>query len=226
MTCTLCTLEDTPKPRLPRLPWARCGLVSLSLAALAAIALFLPDFGDALALRRIAVEHGAWWQLFTGHLAHFGATHFAWDVSAFLILGILAERRGLLAFLFTLFGTALFISAAVLAFTPGISEYRGLSGIDSALFTFVAVSLLFDLYQVRWWTPLTLISFFLLAFLGKIIFELATGHALFVQNMGPDVLPVALAHVVGGLWGAVVAVAKIWPDLMQRLTRWQLPDWA
>jgi rhomboid family GlyGly-CTERM serine protease len=202
------------------------GLVTLFLAVVAITALVVPGLGDSLALRRVAVEHGAWWQLFTGHLAHFGTEHLLWDVAAFGVLGFLAENRSLHATLATLAGSALFISLATLFFAPGISEYRGLSGIDSALFTLVAVSMCADFYRTRAWASFTLITLFLTAFVAKVGFEFTTGHTLFVQHMGSDVRPVALAHVVGGVWGCVVAIAGFWPDLLRKLFRGALPACA
>jgi len=196
--------------RVPRPFWMRPGSICVGLAVLAVAALLFPSLGDAFAMRRVALAHGAWWQVFTGHLAHFNVTHLAWDVAALLILGIIAECRGRCAAAITLAGSAMVISAAILGFTPNISEYRGLSGIDSSLFAFVAVGMLMDALRDRRWAVAIFITLFLTAFLGKTCFELATGHALFVQDMGPDVLPVALAHVAGGVWGIVVAVAQAW----------------
>jgi rhomboid family GlyGly-CTERM serine protease len=183
------------------------GCASLLVALTAIAAHLLPGLGDHLALQRSALLEGAWWQLLTGHLAHFGTSHLGWDVLALVVLGTMAERRSRRQWLITVLGSALLIGIGVLFMAPHILEYRGLSGIDSALFTLVGVGLMRDHAARREWLPLAGLALLVTAFMAKIAFELATGSALFVHDMGAGVIPVALAHVVGGGWGAAVALA-------------------
>lgn len=200
-----------------RTPHFGAGCVSLTLALFAIAVYLLPGLGEHLALRRSAVLDGAWWQLFTGHLSHFGSSHLGWDVFAFLVLGTLAERQNRHQWLITILGGAVLISISVLCMAPQILEYRGLSGIDSALFTLVGICLLRTHAARSDWWPFSGLALLMAAFIAKIAFELATGAALFVQDMGPGITPVALAHVVGGGWGAAVALAANPADASRRV---------
>jgi len=149
----------------------------LTLAALAA-ALF---DGSLFELQR----GGDAWRIVTCHFTHFTHEQLAWDVLAFLVLGIACERRSRTAFHATLLASAIVIPLAVLAFDPRIETYRGLSGLDSALFALLVVS--------------TRNRFLGAAFAAKIAFELATGGAVFVG----DITVVPVAHVAGAITGAI-----------------------
>ena len=197
------------------------------LLAVAAVAIFLvPGAAELFTFQRSGVFAGEFWRIFTGHLTHFTGTHLFWDVGALLVLGWLAERRSVVRFAATLVGSAVLISLGVLVLLPQMPEYRGLSGVDSALFGLVAVTLLREQLQRRARLLVMAIAVVLLGFGGKIAFELITGTAFFARDLEPGVMPVALAHIVGGVWGAIVA---FWPrrvkegerSLMGRLAdRW------
>lgn len=154
--------------------------LTLTLVALAAA---LID-GSILELQR----GGDAWRIVTCHFTHFTYEQLAWDTLAFLGLGMACARRDWPAFRATLLASALLIPLAVLAFDPRIDTYRGLSGIDSALFALLIVSTRNVLLGVL--------------FAAKIAFELATGSAVFA---GDDFAVVPVAHIAGAIVGAVVA---------------------
>lgn len=149
------------------------------------------------------------WRLVTGHWTHWSASHLAWNLASFLVLAVACEldracgRRRLLA---TIACAALDIPAALWLALPGMSRYRGLSGIASALFTLLAVSLLRDGMANGHRTRTLVGAGALIAFGSKIIFELATGNLLFVQPTAGELpfVPIPLAHAVGGLCGLVI----------------------
>ena len=153
------------------------------LLMLTALAAALLD-GSLLELQR----GGDAWRIVTCHFTHFTHEQLAWDALALLGLGIVSERRSRAAFHATLFASMIVIPLAVLAFDPRIDTYRGLSGIDSALFALLVVS-------TRSWL-------FGAAFAAKIAFEAATGGAVFAG----DITVVPVAHVAGTVVGAMVAL--------------------
>jgi rhomboid family GlyGly-CTERM serine protease len=168
---------------------------------LLALPAFLPGAARWLELDRSAVARGEVWRLVTGHWTHWTLDHLLWDVLTFLLLAILCEtwisRRALLA---TVAGSALLISAGVWVALPGLSCYRGLSGIDSALFVLLAVALLRRESGAR----AGLAGVAVLLFLAKAAWEVSTGSTLFADSAG--FVPVPLAHLLGGAWGLVAAV--------------------
>jgi rhomboid family GlyGly-CTERM serine protease len=135
----------------------------------------------------------------TGHLTHFEANHLIWDIGALLVLGSVAEHESRRRFIRVVLWSAVTISAAVWWWQPQFEHYRGLSGIDSALFALIAGSLLCR----RRAFSMVAASFALLAFGGKCMFELATSSTVFAA--GSAYAPVPLAHLVGLVVGLVVA---------------------
>jgi hypothetical protein len=97
------------------------------------------------------------------------------------------------------------ISAAVWVGTD-LRFYRGLSGIDSALFVMLAVQILSErvVKRQRFWTWMTVAL--LLGFILKLGFEAATGSAVFVDSHASGMTPVPLAHLVGAAVGLVVGL--------------------
>ena len=182
----------------PRLPW-----LTLLFAAVAGALALLPGAADALQLDRSATGLGGLTRGLTAHLVHFNANHLAWDVGTLLLLGTWAEvlsRRGMLRTFLLSAGT---ISAAVWFLQPQFDHYRGLSGIDSAMFGF-AVAHLFRSARMKrdLETVLTAVAAALL-FAGKSAFELWTGSTLFAEP-STAFAAVPLAHLVGFATGAWV----------------------
>jgi rhomboid family GlyGly-CTERM serine protease len=155
-----------------------------------------------LELDRAAVARGEVWRLLTGHWTHWTLDHLLWDALTFLLLAALCETRiSRRALLIAVAGSALLISAGVWVALPGLSSYRGLSGIDSALFVLLAVALL----RRESGAAAALAGVAVLLFLAKAAWEVGTGSTLFIDAAGSFV-PVPLAHLLGGAWGLVAAV--------------------
>jgi rhomboid family GlyGly-CTERM serine protease len=173
---------------------------------LASLLLFLPVLvpADWLELDREAVAQGEVWRLVTGHWAHWTPDHLLWDSLAFLVLAVLCETRISRARLVaTVLGSALAVSAAVWLALPEIERYRGLSGVDSALFVLLAASLR---------SPLGGLA--LAAFLGKSAWEVWAGSTLFTA--AGSFVPVPLAHLIGGAFGLIIGIAGRPPTSMAK----------
>lgn len=174
----------------------------------AVVALAVATSSNAMELfqfERTALARGEVWRLWTGHLTHFGFEHLKWDVIAFLAFGSLVELRSRRAWWICLGLGALVISAGVGVFQPQFTTYRGLSGIDSALFAFVVADLMRDGWTTRDRPTLIIAVLALAGFLAKSGYELVTGLTVFVP---PSTVfePVPLAHLLGaaiGIGGAL-----------------------
>lgn len=173
---------------------------------LTSLLLFLPVLAPAawLELDREAVARGEVWRLITGHWTHWTPDHLLWDSLAFLVLAVLCETRISRARLVAaVLGSALAVSAGVWFALPEIGRYRGLSGIDSALFVLLAASLR---------SPLGGLA--LAAFLGKSAWEVWTGATLFTA--AGSFVPVPLAHLIGGACGLCIGIAGPPPTSMAK----------
>lgn len=172
-------------------------LTSALVAAAVAIFLLPPGVAAALQFDRAAVAHGEVWRLVTAHLTHFDASHLVWDVGVLAALGWAGERQSGRATALALALAAVAITGAVWAWQPQFATYRGLSGLDCALYGLQAAHLLRQPGR----TP-RLIGVGALAALGaKCVIELSSGTTLFAQGNGYD--PVPLAHLIGGLAGVL-----------------------
>lgn len=176
------------------------------LLALPALLLAAPGLARLFQLNRAAVLGGEAWRLVTCHWTHWTPGHLAWDLAAFVLLAGACElhpacgRRRLLAAVGL---AALAIPAVFWIALPEMDRYRGLSGIDSALFVLLAVTLLRHELAAGNRRTAGLGAAALAALAAKIVFETATGAALFVAPQG-EFVPVPLAHLIGGLAGGMV----------------------
>lgn len=163
---------------------------------------------------REAILNGEVWRLVTGNLVHWSAEHCLLDVASFVLLGWLYEpslRRhversshslrqhcSMPALLLTM---SCGVGLAVFLFQPEMLTYRGLSGVDSGLFS---AALIIEAREAkhdpaRWWFVLPAA----LVFIVKLGFEMITGGLFFgTESLGDLGQPVPLAHLAG----AVVAV--------------------
>ncbi len=196
--------------------------VSLALGAAACLIMAFPSLADWLQYDRSAVVEGQLWRIATCHLTHWSLDHLFWDVIALLFLGFVIEqdkRRRLL----TCMGlSAVSIPLAVYVCMPELSTYRGLSGIDSAVFMLLAIILLRDSWEQRdrgWgdrgWTLVC--TALIVGFAAKTGFEFVTGTALFVDATAAEMLPVPLAHVIGAGIGVLCGVQWKPRPQLQRL---------
>jgi rhomboid family GlyGly-CTERM serine protease len=163
---------------------------AISLTLLAIAAALLP--GSWLELQR----RGAMWRIATCHFTHFTYEQLAWDALVFLFLGILCARENSAAFRATLLASVVVVPISVLALSD-VTTYRGLSGIDSALFGLLLVT---ESRRSR------MVALCGVAFAAKIVFEMRTGATIFVHSDAFTAVPVA--HLAGALVGVIVATSQ------------------
>lgn len=187
----------------------RRGGASLLLGVLAVVAYGVPSLAEAMQYDRAAIAAGELWRVATCHLAHWSLDHLIWDVLALVLLGLLCEGRDRRAFAWCVGLSAAATPLGVWTLLPELPFYRGLSGIDSALFALLSVTTLRDSRsQHRFvWSAGCLVV--LLAFVVKVAYEFTTGTSLFVDSTASDMVPVPLAHLVGAAIGALTGAVAI-----------------
>ena len=181
----------------------RTPCASLFLSA-AAVILLLPPLVTPLQYDRAAIADGEVWRLLSGHWVHSSFDHFFWDVLAFGALGAACELRGRRRFLVCVVVAAIAISLAIWWVLPGMSVYRGLSGIDSALFGLLFVELLRDGIRDHKRDQVVFAVVCFVAFAFKISYELIAGRNVFVETAGLGWVGVPLAHIAGASVGVVM----------------------
>jgi rhomboid family GlyGly-CTERM serine protease len=153
--------------------------------------------------RRCALVHGAWvaepWRLWTGHFVHFGAAHLRGDLLAFVVWAALLEQRERRTLARIVLGATPLLSLALLAGYPGLSEYRGLSGLDCSLVVALIGERGFSNARFRWLGPACLVAFAL-----KCVYEMTQRRALLAPDLGGGAKLLPMAHVLGAVLGAVL----------------------
>lgn len=190
-------LHSARRPRGRVFPWVTTALAMVALALG-----LIPGAGEALQFDRAVIAHGQVARLLTGHLTHWTASHLAWDLGAFALLGSLVESRSRSLFTGVSAASALAISVAVYWLQPGFELYRGLSGVDSALFGAAVLTGLtreIGRPQATSWIAVAALA----AFIVKCALEIFLGRALFVAP-DPAFVPVPLAHAAGAVIGAAL----------------------
>ncbi len=189
-------------PRHHRFPFLTAALTALALAIWA-----LPGASTALQFERCALAAGELWRAVTGHWTHWSTDHLIWDLIVFAVFGALVERHSRRRFVAIAATSALAISAAVWLFAPQLTQYRGLSGIDSALFAAFFARLLRDAWRERSLLEAIVPVLALLGFVVKSAYELTTGATLFVATTSAFTT-VPLAHLVGAVVGAAACLVR------------------
>lgn len=176
---------------------------SLLLSVLALLIAAFPAAPAWLQYDRLALASGELWRILTGHWTHVSGDHLCWDVLMFMVLSMPCEQEHRWGYLVCVLSAALLIPLGLWLLMPDLRTYRGLSGIDSALFTLLAVGLCKQAYRARRWGWLTALVVLCLAFSAKVGYEWVTDRAVFVDAQAAHMVPVPLAHGIGALVGVV-----------------------
>ena len=198
---------------LLRAPW-----VSLLATSIGLLASALPGSSRLLAYTSQGAQRGEPWRLWSAHFVHYNGAHLWGDLLAFAVWAALVEGESRRALLSTLLLGAPLLMCTLSLCCPQLAEYRGLSGLDTALVIelillrgFAAPTCGVEQGFGPWLTrrlgraSLRLIG---VASLGlsavKIVYESCAGHALIARDLGNGVALLPAAHAFGALVGLVV----------------------
>jgi rhomboid family GlyGly-CTERM serine protease len=184
-------------------PIAFCGVL------LAAGLMFCEPVARWLQYDHAAIANGQIWRLGTCHLTHWTATHALWSILTFAGLCVVCEERSRRRSGGVVAGSALLISVSIFILRPDVPTYRGLSGIDSALFCLLAMMILRrsegETTRFRRAVQRSIAIIALAGFAGKLSYEMIVGQALFAQSAG-ELVPLPLAHLIGSAIGFIGGV--------------------
>ncbi|WP_172201186.1 rhomboid family intramembrane serine protease [Niveibacterium sp. COAC-50] len=174
---------------------------SLAIAAISLAAIALPELWVArFELTRAPVAGAALWQLWSGHLLHFGAAHALTDLvtlitAAAIVESALGSRRVSLLYCVA----APVLSLGTLLTAPALTAYRGASAL-AVMMSFAAAGVLWREARLR--APVVLL---ITAFAAKLAGD-ALGSATDLAGLPAGVAVVWQAHAAGALLGAGVAL--------------------
>ena len=192
--------------------------IALSLSLLAIVPFVFPglesflefQFADS-SLSNAQVVVGCNW-------LHWSASHLFWDLLMFYVVGRLCELSDRKAFISVILLSAPLIPLAILIACPQLGSYRGLSGIDTALFALLGTSRLQESIRKQDYIGFLVYGLLLVAMFLKILYETITGDVLFADKS--TFTPVALAHLTGSLVGIGVALTTAVSGSIVETTVW------
>jgi rhomboid family GlyGly-CTERM serine protease len=166
------------------------------------------------------LHRGQWWRLWTGHFVHYGSAHLWGDWLAFVVWAALVEAESRRALAITLLIGAPLLLLVLDFVYPALAEYRGLSGIDTALVSELILLRGFERHGKTdnpglgsWLSgllgrrALRLVGGFCLCLLAcKIGYEFRAGRAILAHDLGPGVHILPAAHVFGAVLGLALGL--------------------
>ena len=164
---------------------------------------YLPSLADALQFDREKIFSYKIYLFFTCHFTHWNFRHMLIDTFIFLALSYLCiffsfkNKYTVMQYFTHLLIPSILIAIAVLVFNPEIKFYRGLSGIDWALYFVLMVQLYFAAHWL--WKTGAIMMFFL--FLFMMIHQFMSKHSIFVPDMGEGIVTLPSAHIAGAVSG-------------------------
>ncbi|MDZ4820839.1 MAG: rhombosortase [Planctomycetota bacterium] len=192
-----------------RLSWTRIPFATVTFGFVAMVASLLTGLPELMEYNRAAITQGEMWRIVTGHFTHWNGDHFLWDFATFVGLGAMCESQNRRGMVWCVLGTIVAVSLYMLIAMPEVASYRGLSGIDTGLFTFLAVALFSDARRNGDRTLQWVILVCLAGLVIKLTYELFTGATLFVDHSEAAFVPIFEAHAIGAVVGISVAVCRI-----------------
>jgi rhomboid family GlyGly-CTERM serine protease len=175
------------------------------------IACLPPAAARLLQFDRAEIAAGEIWRLTSGHLTHWNAEHVLWDLLMFVVLGAACEIRNQRRMWLCTVSAAACVSTLVFYLFPGVEAYRGLSGIDTALFTLLAIDLMRDTWRQRRGKLAVAIGGLLVGFIAKTAYEAVTGQAFFVDQNSAGFNVLVWDHIAAAVVGAVIAFGRYRP---------------
>jgi hypothetical protein len=121
------------------------------------------------------------------------------------VLGAICEWRNPRQMRWCAAIAAAVVSALVVGYFPEITMYRGLSGIDTALFALLAIELIHDARRDSNRILASAAALLLAGFALKTGYEALTRQTLFVDEQAAGFVPLVWDHVAAGFVGLCAA---------------------
>jgi rhomboid family GlyGly-CTERM serine protease len=191
---------------------------TVAVGLVATLVACVPTAAELLQLGRADVAAGEFWRLATCHVTHWSFEHLQWDLLMFAVLGAVCELQNPWRMRVCTLATATIVSAVVYWFFPDIDFYRGLSGIDTALFVLFAVDLMRDAQRQKNHATVFVTATLLMGFAAKTLFELLAGSAVFVDQQSAGFALIVWDHIVAAVVGMLLAATNMpWQGMRGRI---------
>jgi rhomboid family GlyGly-CTERM serine protease len=175
--------------------------VTAGTVAACAVASCLPGGGALLQYDRARVAEGEVWRFVTGQMVHWTARMAVADLAVLLAFGLWLELAGRRRAVSSALGlAAVLVAVGIQLLRPDLTLYRGSSGLASALFVLACLEAMRPPARL---SSRILAAGALLLFSAKVAWEMSGALPLFAGDLPEAVAAVPLAHLLGGLAGAM-----------------------
>ncbi len=181
--------------------------ITLTVAVVTVIVFLVPGLESLLDFQTNSPTFHQLIELFTCHTAHWSFDHLVWDLVMFVTMGVICERRNSVQYAIVLGLSAIAIPLFVSCFSMDVTSYRGLSGLDTALFGLAVFYLVDSSIREKNWPGVGLYGFLFVGMMGKIGYEYFVGGTLFVSSDGFTAVPIA--HLVGAVIGTAMGLFEV-----------------
>ena len=161
------------------------------------LACFCTEHAPQFIYARDAIGSGEIWRIVTGHFVHFSTEHLVANIAALAVLLRLAKRASAKEWMWLVFICPIALGVLLYVLRPELAAYGGLSGVLSAMFTFVAMQYAVERGATAWlfWGAIGL-------FAVKLWVEFISGASV-VGTPGDGIVVEPVAHAIGGCLGVV-----------------------
>lgn len=180
--------------------------ITLTISGLAILLHFASGLETWLSFQFKEVAAYDFARLFGCHLLHWSTEHLFWDLAAFAVLGAACEWRSPRRYAWTLLLTAIPVPLCVMFWVPQVGCYRGLSGIDTALFGLLVSSLIVQRLKDRETFGALFYILLIVGLFCKIAAEMISQKNIFVTD--ESFTPVPIAHLVGAVIGLAIGTYR------------------
>jgi rhomboid family GlyGly-CTERM serine protease len=161
------------------------------------LAWFCTEHAPQFIYARDAIGSGEIWRMVTGHLVHFSGQHLVANLAVFALLLGLAKRASVKAWMWLVFICPIALGVLLYVLRPELAAYGGLSGVLSAMFTFVAMRYAVERAVMAW-----LFRGAIALFSVKLWVEFVAGASV-VGDLGDGVVVEPVAHAIGACLGVI-----------------------
>jgi rhomboid family GlyGly-CTERM serine protease len=169
----------------------------------------IPDATTWLAYDRDAVLNGEVWRLVTGCFVHGTPAHFIWDLSTFLLLGLLYEPDFPRSYPILIASSVVALGLVVFLFLPSVTRSAGWSGVD---YSVIVAALWVEAGRARRRGLVNALAVAGAALIAgvNVVHELVTGRMVFNAESlgGGDIQLLWVAHPTGTLVALVFLVVR------------------
>jgi rhomboid family GlyGly-CTERM serine protease len=202
-----CIMKSSTLNIIKRVPY-----ISLLLTAAALLIHLYHPLRPHLLYIRTALAEGEFWRLASCHWAHLDTDHLFWSSVTFLVLGSFCEIMDRGKYVITIGISIILIPTAICLVMPHLEVYGGLSGLDCALYTLLIVLFIQREWRTHNWIWIIFYIIMLVLLPAKIMYEMNSGLTIFVNNSDTHMVPVPLAHLVGGVVGFAAGMVTVRRD--------------